>query len=57
MSLWRQHLRWQQLLSSCYLGDAELTGSQLALSLVQLLGALGLCALQQLAALHHGLHL
>ncbi len=39
-----------------YLGDAQLAGSQLLLVLVHLLVALGLGALQLLAAFHHGLH-
>lgn len=40
-----------------YLGDAQLAGGQLLLVLVHLLVALGLGALQLLAALHHALHL
>lgn len=45
------------VVSSSYLGDAELAGSQLHLHLLHLLGALGLGALQLFAALHHRLHL
>lgn len=45
------------VMSSSYLGDAELAGSQLHLHLVHLLGAPGLGALQLFAALHHHLHL
>lgn len=39
------------------LGDAQLAGSQIPLSPLHLLAALGLGALQLLAALHHRLHL
>ncbi len=45
------------VVSSCYLGDAELAGSQLRLHLLHLLGAFCSGALQLFAALHHRLHL
>lgn len=52
----RQVCVFSSWLLPSYLGDAQLAGSQLLLVLVHLLVALGLGALQLLAAFHHGLH-